>query len=248
MMTLHSMNHQQAVDSMAVERYVLNEMTATDRQAFEEHYFNCPECLEAITYASDFLEVGREYVQENAKTRPAPAPVPAPNPAWYQRIFSASWWSSPVPAFASAAFLALFGFSMYQGIELAQVKKTLNIPSVVATSVFLPLSSRGGSDARGTDLSTVSVERNETFQLDVDLPPHDQYSSYEGEIVSESGSAGIPSFTLPAERLNQALRLELTVPPTLSQGTYQFTIRGINNGAKGKTTIVRSGFVLKFKS
>src|SRR5690348_16134936 len=68
MMTLHSMNHQQALDSMAVERYVLNEMTATDRQAFEEHYFNCPECLEAITYASDFLEVGREYVQEEVKT------------------------------------------------------------------------------------------------------------------------------------------------------------------------------------
>ena len=246
MMTLHSMNHQQAVDSMAVERYVLNEMTATDRQAFEEHYFNCPECLEAITYASDFLEVGREYVQENAKTQPTPVPVP--NPAWFQRIFSSSWWSSPVPAFASAAFLALFGLSIYQGVELAQVKKTLKTPSVVATSVFLPLSSRGGSDARGTDLPTVSVERNETFQLDVDLPPHDQYSSYEGEIISTSGSEGIPVFALPAEQLNQASRVQLAIPPTLAEGTYQFIIQGTNHEAKGKTTVARYDFVIKFKN
>src|SRR6185437_12077604 len=105
MMTLNSMNHQQAIDSMAVERYVLGEMTATDRQAFEEHYFSCPECLEAITFASDFLEAGREYVGE-----PSPEPVIVPTPTWYNRIFSTSWWFSPVPAFASAVFLVLLGF------------------------------------------------------------------------------------------------------------------------------------------
>jgi hypothetical protein len=242
MMTLHSMNHQQAIDSMAVERYVLGEMTATDRQAFEEHYFNCPECLEAITFASDFIEAGREYVKPNRE------PAPLPTPVWYKRVFSTSGWFSPVPAFASAVFLVLFGLSTYQGIELARVKKSLRTPSVVATSVFLPLSARGAGDARGAELPMVNVERNQAFQLDLDLPQHDQYSSYEGEIISKSGSAGISTFTLPTDRLNQTSRVELAVPPTLPEGTYQFIIRGTNNGAKEKATIARYDFVLKFKS
>lgn len=247
MMTLHSMNHQQALDSMAVERYVLNEMTATDRQAFEEHYFNCPECLEAITYASDFLEVGREYVQEEVKTHPAPVPVP--NPVWYQRIFSSSWWSSPVPAFASAAFLALFGLSIYQGVELAQVRKSVNTPHVMAASVFLPLSAREGSDnSRGAGLHTVAVNRNQAFEVNFDLPRHDQYQSYEGEIISKSGSAAMPIFALPAESLNQGSLVEIAIPPTLSQGSYQIVIRGINHAAKEKTTIGRYDFVLEFKN
>jgi len=94
----------------------------------------------------------------------------------------------------------------------------------------------------------VNVERNQAFQLDLDLPQHDQYSSYEGEIISKSGSAGISTFTLPTDRLNQTSRVELAVPPTLPEGTYQFIIRGTNNGAKEKTTIARYDFVLKFKS
>lgn len=245
MMTLHSMNHQQAIDSMAVERYVLNEMTATDRQAFEEHYFNCPECLEAITYASDFLEVGREYVQDDAKTQPAPVPIPA----WYKRIFSSSWWSSPVPAFAAAVFLALFGLSIYQGVELAQARKSVNTPHVVAASVFLPLTARGSrGDSRAAELPTVTVNPNQAFTLDLDLPQHDQYPAYEGEIVSQSGSAGMTSFALPTENLNQGSRLEIAVPPTLPQGAYQLVIRGIKDGAKEKPEIARYDFVLEFKN
>lgn len=241
MMTLHSMNHQQAIDSMAVERYVLGEMTATDRQAFEEHYFNCPECLEAITFASDFLEAGREHVAE-------PNPEPANIPAWHKRFFSTSWWFSPLPAFASAVFLALFGLSTYQGIELAQMKKNLRTPSVVAASVFLPMTARGDNDARGEEPRIITVDRNQAFVLDLDLPQHDQYSSYEGEIISNSGSVAIPAFPLPAEHLNQSLRFELAIPPTLSQGTYQLVIRGTNHGAKEKTAIARCEFVLEFKN
>jgi len=237
------MNHQQAIDSMAVERYVLGEMTATDRQAFEGHYFNCPECLEAITFASDFLEAGREQVVE-----PNPVQAKDPTPAWRQRIFSTSWWFSPVPAFASAAFLAVFGLSIYQGVELAQVKKSLHTPSVVAASVFLPPSARAGSDARGAELPMITVDRNQAFELDLDLPEHDQYASYEGEIISKSGSSAIPAFPLPAEHLNQTSRFQLAIPPTLPQGTYQFIIRGTNNGAKEKTTIAHYDFVLKFKN
>ena len=38
------MTHQESVQEMAVERYLLGELTGETKDAFEEHYFECPEC------------------------------------------------------------------------------------------------------------------------------------------------------------------------------------------------------------
>src|SRR5262245_3137664 len=38
------MDHTEAVETLAPERYLLNEMTVEDQEAFEEHYFGCAEC------------------------------------------------------------------------------------------------------------------------------------------------------------------------------------------------------------
>jgi hypothetical protein len=38
------MEHTEAVETLACERYLLHELTPEDRDAFEEHYFGCAEC------------------------------------------------------------------------------------------------------------------------------------------------------------------------------------------------------------
>ena len=35
------MNHVEAVKTLAIERYLLEEMTPEERDAFEEHFFSC---------------------------------------------------------------------------------------------------------------------------------------------------------------------------------------------------------------
>ena len=40
--------HQQAIRTLAAERYMLGEMTDAERATFEEHYFNCRFCVEDI--------------------------------------------------------------------------------------------------------------------------------------------------------------------------------------------------------
>lgn len=41
-----AMDHRQAVETLALERYLLGEMADRERDAFEEHFFTCPECGE----------------------------------------------------------------------------------------------------------------------------------------------------------------------------------------------------------
>jgi len=45
------MTHQQAIDGMASERYLLEEMSEVERFEFEAHYFDCAECAEDVRLA-----------------------------------------------------------------------------------------------------------------------------------------------------------------------------------------------------
>ena len=42
------MDHQQAIATHATERYLLNELGDTERDAFEAHYFACAICAEDV--------------------------------------------------------------------------------------------------------------------------------------------------------------------------------------------------------
>jgi hypothetical protein len=42
------MTHQQALDTMAAERYLLDEMTEIEKHAFEEHFFDCYDCAQEV--------------------------------------------------------------------------------------------------------------------------------------------------------------------------------------------------------
>ena len=58
------MTHQQALDGLASERYLLNEMTEVERFEFEEHYFDCAECAEDV-------RLGEMVRQEARRSGPA---------------------------------------------------------------------------------------------------------------------------------------------------------------------------------
>ena len=42
------MTHQQALDTMAAERYLLDEMTEVEKHAFEDHFFDCNDCAQEV--------------------------------------------------------------------------------------------------------------------------------------------------------------------------------------------------------
>jgi hypothetical protein len=100
------MEHTEAIDTGAAERYALGEMSEAERDKYEEHFFDCPDCADEVRSAALFLEnagavardgdVGKEDVKERSVVRP--------------RAF---WdWRSlflPMPLAAAAALVLLLG-------------------------------------------------------------------------------------------------------------------------------------------
>src|SRR5271155_2887203 len=63
------MDHQTAVEQKAAERYFLDELTGEDREAFEEHFFTCPECAGDVETLTAFAANARAVFRE--ESRPA---------------------------------------------------------------------------------------------------------------------------------------------------------------------------------
>ena len=59
MSSRREMDHKEAVETMAAQRYVLDEMTPEDQEAFEEHFFGCTECAADV---KDSEKIGRAHV------------------------------------------------------------------------------------------------------------------------------------------------------------------------------------------
>lgn len=93
------MNHQEIEENEIVERYVLHQLAADERRAFQEHYFACDECFEKARMKARFIAGVRgecrsgvfiESAFETSEAAPA-----------------ASWLGWLKPAFTLAAVAAL---------------------------------------------------------------------------------------------------------------------------------------------
>lgn len=86
------MEHAQAISTNASERYLLGELTASEADAFEEHYFDCFQCADDVRAGSTFLEGGRALVRES-ETPLAPVVEIAEHPrrrwGWMQTAIAA---------------------------------------------------------------------------------------------------------------------------------------------------------------
>src|ERR1700679_417734 len=54
-MRIKTMNHSEAVTQMAAERYLLDELGPDVRDEFEEHLFDCPECVVDVRAGDMYL-------------------------------------------------------------------------------------------------------------------------------------------------------------------------------------------------
>jgi hypothetical protein len=205
------MEHSEAIQLMAAEKYLLDELPADVRDEFEEHLFGCHECAMDMRTASVFLEQGKvalaepevATVREKDKSRPG--------------LFA--WWR---PAFAIPAMAALLLVIGYQNlVTLPQLTRSLNKPQLLpATTVNLL--------TYGTNATPLVVHRGEGFLLNVIAPPDRHYPAYEADLRSPAG--GLESVAISASADDT---WPIRFPGANRQsGAYRITVHGVTAGGQ----------------
>jgi len=214
------MNHSEAQQQMAAERYLLNELAPDARDAFEEHLFDCQEC------ALD-IRAGSVFVHEVKIQLPAIMASQIKSKRQESDGKPKFWLSLWRPAFAAPAFAALLLLVGYQNlVTFPALRQSASEPEIAPVA---PLHSA----ARGATRPTFTVDRTHGIALPLDfssqpgLAPAASYAfdlrDAQGKIVWTSTVAA------PAQGTDSDQSYSLTIPGRMLQnGAYSVTITSIS--------------------
>jgi len=188
---------------MAVDRYLLNELTEAERMRFEAHYFECADCADAV-------EAGQIFI---SGIRPVPDPVP-----WWRKVLDLLSAPVAVPAWrmlvlggAAAASLAVVGI---QGFWPSAPQ---------ANTVLLAGETIKGPDEDKTYTLRTSSATVEVALLDVDFP-------YYRVDITRKSDGKTHSQVVPAPPKDSEHRLSVQMTRnSLGVGHFTVTVAGLNS-------------------
>jgi hypothetical protein len=235
------MEHQEAIQLKAAERYLLGELSGDLREQFEEHYFTCTDCSRDVEAGAVFVDSARQILgHEEREEHEARIARPA-------RPESRGWLGNLLrPVFAGSALAVLLLFAVYQNtVVIPKMKSALsqaNAPQVISSFSLVAENSRGG------DVQTIRVRENATFGLFADIPPQKHFPFYNCAVETESGTPQF-SVNVSAEQAPDD-NIQFLVPPSqLKPGKYILVVRGADSDQAGKTgqlQVARYAFTLAF--
>lgn len=169
------MNHNEAIQTQACEKYLLGELSTGQRDAFEEHYFSCSDCALQLRSTSEFLSASREILAALPESK-ANQDV-SPTKAWFR-------WLNPLVA--GPAFAALLLFIAYQNlVTIPRYQQLATSPRVLAMHSLIAANSRG---AEGSSFSSAP---NEPLGLYVDIPADSSHSLYLLRLEDPNGHSSL---------------------------------------------------------
>ena len=185
-----AMTHQQAVSTMAVERYLLEEMPEIERYAFEEHFFACADCTEEVRTA----ELMRAATAEAGRAQPIAFKPRPPQRQWVASIL-------PWAVAASLALVAGYQFVSPPGFDQPYALQ--------------PVTLRSASRGAATVVRLAPGEPAVALAIEIDPPAGASVWLYElrnaddGQVAEGRTSVQSPGTPLllwvPASRLHSGL-------------------------------------------
>lgn len=208
------MDHSKALNDRFVERYLLNELTAEEKVAFEAHYFACEACAEELRCGEALIENLREVMRQTPAdaflSKADKAGVTLRHKARFQWLF---------PVFAAASIVLLLAVVGYQGlvtIPRLQREVSMAVPRPLISVSLAPSVSRGGA------VPTVRVGSNEPFGLYLDIPPRREGVGFLCEVRTGSKV----EFTVRVSEKQAKDTVHLLIPgDTLKPGQYDLVVR-----------------------
>ena len=227
------MNHSDAVTQMAAERYLLDELAPDARDEFEEHLFDCPECVLDVRAGDVFVREAKAQLPEMVAKDVACAPgtTVSTKPAKERR----DWFAWLRPAFLVPAFAMLLGVVAFQNlVTLPGLQEAANAPRIA------PLTPLRGA-TRGDGHQTLTTTRKLGLALPVNLLPADteasaaNFVSFAFTLTGPDGKVAWTA-TIPAPA-DQNSQMSIAIPGrVLRNGTYTVSVAGIAQDGKRTET------------
>jgi len=207
------MKHSEAVETMAAERYLLDELKPEARDSFEEHVFECPECAFDLRTGAAFIAGTRDTLPGLGLTEPTEI---AKSASCGSRLRESP--ATPLPrlwAWAAPALAASLAILAYQNFETIP-----SLRSAAAVPRLLPITEIH-TGVRGSEHTSVLADRQRGAVLLITLPETADAATFTIELSDAQGQAvwsqKIPSTTGSAGDET----LSLVLPPSaLRQASY----------------------------
>ena len=226
------MDHQKAERARAADRYLLGELSDTEREEFEEHFFSCPECASEVRAGALFRANARAVFLDESM-QPAHEGRESEHAGWLgwlgaQPAMAASWVAArmrPAMAVAWATTCVLLLLTGYQRLVVVPRLRT-ELAQVSVPQPYEPFTLR--TVTRGDDL-TLEVPRSARFVgLTLHLDPQYKFRAYRAEFAAESGASRF-SVTAASPRA-AGLPLCFLVPvSSLPIGGYTMVLQGLDS-------------------
>jgi hypothetical protein len=194
------MNHNEAQQSNAVARYILNEMRDDERGQFEEHYFSCRECGADVLAGERLAANGRALVREEAVL------------PFVARRSLTQW----IPL-ASAAMLVVISTSMFIQSR-SRPAPTMHPSLELASETFITGETRSEAEP------PITLHANTSNNvLIVAMKAEWDFPRYEFELRKTDGKVDLVE-QMTAEQAKDQVTL---LPRSLPAGSYVLAIRGV---------------------
>jgi hypothetical protein len=213
------MNHEEALQQNATERYLLNELDPELRDQFEEHLFGCQDCALDVRAAAMFVEQSKVILAERAAAPAVKESAPAKT--------TSGWLAWLRPAFALPALALLLAVIGYQNlVTYPQLSQAADEPRVVPwVSVNV--------STRGTEPKQVKAHLGEGFGVLLNLPPEDGFASYAVDLYNPAGTLEWSGRISTAPATEEAQQIYIPGRNRLP-GTYTLAVRGITPAGVSK--------------
>jgi hypothetical protein len=148
-MNTRIINHDEAVRDLMAERYLLGELNAADREAYEEHLFSCDACFEQVKVGTEFIAHLRHIGTDDPQTPLAPG--------FMSRLMMSARQPLTVTVFGFMLFAG--GVAIHQRSEISRLKEPRPEIRSVLTGV-----------AHGSnETNLIRVPRNSALSLNVNI-------------------------------------------------------------------------------
>jgi hypothetical protein len=230
------MEHLEAKEMHAAEKYVLGELSEQLREEYEEHYLDCSECAGDVRAAVSFVANSKEVFEEESQ------PAAAFPEASLRKPRGWAGWLRPLVAVPAIAALIVALVYEKHHTDISVPASNGAEQTMVATSSF---GLRGG-DRESSESTSIRIHSGETFGLHFDFTPGQTFEQYTGELQDQAGQ-GLRQFPIPAERINKEVKLVVPGGVT-SPGNYGLVVYGTppGQGPAARILVARYLFSIEF--